>query len=70
LGGGDLGEEVQRDEDGAEENFLRHGAGDVVSEADAAAESGGEGCWAGEPVAVGILDYDIFEEGAKEEEEG
>jgi hypothetical protein len=47
---------VQGDQDGAEEDFLRYGAGDVVSEADAAAEGDGEGCWAGEPVAVGVLD--------------
>jgi len=52
---------VEGDQDGAEEHFLRHGAGDVVSESDAAGEYGGEGCWAGEPAKVGFLDGEVFE---------
>ncbi len=67
LGGRNLGEEMQRDNYGAEEHLLRYGSGDVVPETNAAAEGDREGGWACEPMAVGLLDQKLLEQGAKEQ---
>lgn len=69
-GGLDVGEEMERDEEGAEENLLSDGASDVVSEADTAAEGVGEGIRPREPVLVGLFHDQFFEQRAQEEEGG
>ena len=63
-GGGDVGEEVDGDEDRAEEDFFCDGASDEV----AIADPGEEGCGGGG--GVDAFDEEALEEGAGEEGEG
>ena len=68
-GGGDAGEEVEGDDEGAEDQLFGDGAGDVVPVADPAGERFEDELAALEVVEV-VLDDDFLEERARVEEEG